>query len=100
MTSVRMTNMRTICAAAMIAILAGPAFAQTTKAPSGPPAAAPKSHHEIEEEREAEKAYKNSLSNIPDKPAADPWGNARGVDAPKAAAKTPAKPAKTGSTAN
>jgi hypothetical protein len=94
--------MRIIFAAAMIAIVAGPAFAQINggKAPSGPPPPPAKSRQEIEAERAAERAYKDSLGNIPDKPAADPWGNARGVDAPKAAAKTPAKPAKTGSTAN
>jgi hypothetical protein len=92
--------MRVIFAAAMIVILAGPAFAQINggKSPPGPPA--PKSRQEIEAERAAERAYKDSLGNIPDKPAADPWGNARSIDAPKAAAKAPAKPAKTGSTAN
>jgi hypothetical protein len=92
--------MRVICAAAMIVMLAGPAYAQTSKAPPGPPPPPPKSHQEIEAERAAERAYKDSLSNIPDKPAADPWGNARSVDAPKAAVKTPAKRAKTGNAAN
>jgi hypothetical protein len=94
--------MRVIFAAAMIAILAGPAFAQLNggKAPPGPPPPAPKSRQEIEAERAAERAYKDSLGNIPDKPAADPWGNARGVEAPKAAVKTPAKRAKTDSPAN
>jgi hypothetical protein len=92
--------MRVICAAAMIVMLAGSAYAQTSKAPPGPPPPPPKSHQEIEAERAAERAYKDSLSNIPDRPAADPWGNARGVDAPKAAVKTPAKRTKTGSAAN
>jgi hypothetical protein len=94
--------MRVIFAAAMIAILAGPAFAQLNggKASPGPPPPAAKSRQEIEAERAAEKAYKDSLGNIPDKPAADPWGNARGVDAPKAAVKPPAKRAKTDSPAN
>jgi hypothetical protein len=94
--------MRVIFAAAMIVILAGPAFAQINggKSPPGPPPPAPKSRQEIEAERAAERAYKDSLGNIPDKPAADPWGNARSIDAPKAATKAPAKPAKTGSTAN
>jgi hypothetical protein len=98
--------MKVICAAAVIAMLAGQAFAQG-KTP-GPPPPAPKSQQEIEAERAAEKAYKNSLRNIPDQPPADPWGNARSMDAPKAAATTPAakipaakkSPAKTGSTAN
>jgi hypothetical protein len=94
--------MRVIFAAAMIAMLAGPAFAQLNggKSPPGPPPPAPKSRQEIEAERAAERAYKDSLGNIPDKPAADPWGIARGVDAPKAAVKTPAKRAKTDSPAN
>jgi hypothetical protein len=94
--------MRVIFAAAMIAILAGPAFAQLNggKTPPGPPPPAAKSRQEIEAERAAERAYKDSLGNIPDKPAADPWGNARSLDAPKAAARTPAKRAKTDSTAN
>jgi hypothetical protein len=94
--------MRVICAAAMIAILAGPAYAQINggKAPPGPPPPPAKSRQEIEADRAAERAYKDSLGNIPDKPAADPWGNARSTEAPKSAAKTPAKPAKTGSTAN
>jgi hypothetical protein len=92
--------MRVFCAAAIIALLAGPAYAQssgehvqrygeTSKA---------KSAQEIESEKQADKAYSNSLSNIPDKAPTDPWGNARSADAPKqpatkAASKaTPAKP--------
>jgi len=61
----------------------------------------PKSPNEIAAEREAEKSYKRSLSNIPDQAPVDPWGNARAAEAapkeaPKAHAKavqaTPAKP--------
>jgi hypothetical protein len=84
---------RIICAAAVIATLAGPAYGQISgqnKTP-GPPPAPPKSQQEIEAERAAERAYKNSLRAIPDQPPADPWGNARSLEAPKAAAK--AKPA-------
>lgn len=95
--------MRVFLAAAMIALLAGSAYAQSQvkgQTP-GPPPAAPKSQQEIEADRAAERAYKNSLGNIPDQPAADPWGNARSVDAPKAAAKAaPAKPRKAVGTAN
>jgi hypothetical protein len=91
--------MRVFLAAAMIALLAGSAYAQSDSQlkghTPGPPPAAPKSQQEIEADRAAERAYKNSLRNIPDQPAADPWGNARGVEAPKAAAKAaPAKPKK------
>jgi hypothetical protein len=94
--------MRAFLAVAIIAIMAGPAYGQA-KSPPGPPPPPPKSQQEIKAERDAEEAYKKSLGNISDKPAADPWGNARSTDAPKAAAKTPAAkkpPAKTGSTAN
>ena len=92
--------MRVIYAAAMIAILAAPAYGQG--APPGPPPAPPKSRSEIDAERTADQRYKDSLKNIPDKPAADPWGIARGADTPKVTAKAhPAKPpAKTGNTTN
>jgi hypothetical protein len=98
--------MKLIFAAAAVAMLTVPAYAQSQGrgAPPQPPAAAPKSPQEIEAERAAEQAYKKSLGNIPDQPAADPWGSARGVDASRTAAKTPAagkKPqSKTGSNAN
>jgi hypothetical protein len=98
--------MRTVGVAAMILMLAlaRPAYAQSNvkgQTP-GPPPPAPMSPQEIQAERAAEKAYKSSLGNIPDQPAADPWGNARSMDAPKAVPKAhPAKsPAKTGGTAN
>jgi hypothetical protein len=94
--------MRFFCAAAMmIALLAGPAYAQTQIPRYGEIKGA-KTPKEIEEERAAEKAYKRSLGNIPDQAPTDPWGNARSVSEPKAGAKTaPAKPqAKTGGAAN
>ena len=45
---------------------------------------------QIEKEQAVDRAYKDSLKKIPDAKPADPWGNARSTDAPKAAAKTPA----------
>jgi hypothetical protein len=78
--------------AMMIAVLAGPVYGQS-KTP-GPPPAPAKSQQEIEAEKAAEKAYRKSLSNIPDKPPADPWGIARGADQPEKVTKTPG-PAKT-----
>jgi hypothetical protein len=94
-------RMRLICAAAMIAMLAGPAYAQSQLKGQPPqPPKAPMSQQEIEAERAADRAYKKSLGNIPDQPPADPWGIARGADAPKSAAKVPAKPAKTGGSAD
>ncbi|MGZ5872292.1 MAG: hypothetical protein ACXWKP_09285 [Bradyrhizobium sp.] len=92
--------MRVLRAAAMIALfLAGPAYAQrgAPAAPQDPP----KSPSQIESEKAADRAYKNSLGNIPDKPPADPWGAARAVEPPKSAAKDPpAKRTKASSTTN
>ena len=91
--------MRVFRAAAIIAlILAGPAYGQGKGAPAAP-AEPPKSPQQIESEKAADSAYKRSLGNIPDQPPADPWGDARGADAPKAAAKVQTKRTKTGSTA-
>jgi len=91
--------MRVLGAVAMIALLAGPAYAQQTPIPRYGDLTS-KTPKQIEEERAAEKAYKKSLGNIPDQTTpSDPWGNARSASEPKAAAKTPpAKPqAKAGS---
>jgi hypothetical protein len=96
-------RMRVICAAAMIAMLAGPAYAQG-KPPTLEEMMDAKTPDQIQKEQAADKAYKDSLKKIPDaKTPADPWGNARSADAPKATAKTPAakkSPAKIGNTAN
>jgi hypothetical protein len=90
--------MKLVFAVAMIAMLAVPAYAQSQNSKDPP-----KSPREIEAERAAEQAYKKSLSNIPNQPPADPWGNARSMDAPKIAAKTPQakkSPVKPGGTPN
>jgi hypothetical protein len=94
--------MRVLCAAAMIALLAGPAYAQQKSVPKYGEVTPDKTRSEIEQDRTAERAYKRSLGNIPDQGPTDPWGNARSVDAPKAVAKpSAAKPrTKTGATAN
>ena len=89
--------MRVIYAAAMVALLAGPAGAQFG-AKAKDPAAASKSPQEIAAERAAEKAYKKSLSNIPDQGPTDPWGAMRSDNPPKEP--SPAKRAATGSTKN
>lgn len=97
--------MKVLRAAAMIALLAGPAYAQDHVQRYGEPDKE-KSNNEIRDEKAAQKAYQDSLGNIPAKGASDPWGNARAIDAPKAAPKHTTKtstakpPAKTGSTAN
>jgi hypothetical protein len=77
--------MRVLCAAAMAALLAGPAFAQGKGGGKDPPPA--KTQTEIDADRAAETAYKKSLGNIPDQAPADPWGGARSLEAPKAADK-------------
>jgi hypothetical protein len=88
--------MKVLCAAALIALLTGPAYAQMPNINL-----APEVKSQTPEEKEAEaardKAYKESLKKIPDaKGPADPWGNVR-TDQPKAAGKPKTK---TGSTVN
>jgi hypothetical protein len=93
--------MRVFCAAAVIALLAGPAYAQTQAPIPRYGDDKGKSPQDIAAEKEAEKAYKKSLSNIPEQAPTDPWGNVRSNSPPKAVAKdAPVKRAKTGGTAN
>jgi hypothetical protein len=90
--------MRILAAAAFIALLTVPAYAQMPQInllqdmPS-------KTQEQKDAEESRDKAYKESLRKIPDaKAPADPWGNVR-TDAPKASAS--AKPrTKTGSNGN
>ena len=91
--------MRIFGAAAVIVLLAGPAYAQTPNVNLIPELAS-RSPEEKEADAVREKAYKESLKKIPDaKASSDPWGSVRSTDTPKAAA--PAKPrTKTGSTTN
>src|ERR1700690_2053903 len=95
--------MRILSVAAVIMLLASPAFAQLP--PMNLLADRPsKTQDEKDAEAARDKAYQDTLKKIPDgKPPADPWGNVRSTDAPKAPAKAAAsaKPkTKTGSTAN
>ncbi len=95
--------MRVFRVAGLIMLLASPAFAQMP-----PMNLLQDKPGKTQEEKDAEavrdKAYQDSLKKIPDaKPPADPWGNVRSADTPKAPAKAAAsaKPkTKTGSTAN
>ena len=91
--------MKVFRAAALIALLAGPAYAQTPSL-NLMPEVKTRTPEEKEQDAIREKAYKESLKKIPDsKSSSDPWGTVRNSDAPKAAA--PAKPkTKTGSSAN
>ena len=90
-------------AAAIIALLAGPAVAQDKPIPRYGDLGKAKTWGEMEQEKETEKAYKRSLGNVPDKGPVDPWGNTRNVGEPKGDAKAAAKTApaktKTGETA-
>ncbi len=79
--------MRVFYAAAVLALMAGPALAQSIPKYGEAPKA--KSPQEIASEREAEKAYKRSLGNIPEQKSADPWGTVRSDSAPKTVAKDP-----------
>jgi hypothetical protein len=102
--------MRVLRAAAVIALLAGPAYAQEKIPQYGEIDKPDKTQTQIDADKAAERAYKNSLGNIPDKGPSDPWGAVRSDNAPKPAAKAPTKSAaktapakpqtKTGSTAN
>ncbi|QOZ44244.1 hypothetical protein XH89_12655 [Bradyrhizobium sp. CCBAU 53340] len=90
--------------AAVLAVLAGPAFAQD--APHINLLADTPSKTEDEKAADAarDKAYKETLKKIPDaKTSNDPWGGMRSdppkQPAPKAAASTPKKP-KAGTAAN
>ena len=97
--------MRVFRVVAAVTLLAGPAYAQAPIQKYGDPDK-PKTPQQIEGERSAERAYKNSLGNIPNQGPTDPWGNVRSEKAPKAADKAatkaaPAKPrTRTGGTVN
>ncbi len=89
-------RVRIFCAAAMLTLLAGPAFAQLgSVSDKKAEPDKPKTQQQIESERAAEQAYKKSLGNIPDQGPGDPWGGARGLDTPKAAGKPAATKAAT-----
>jgi hypothetical protein len=93
--------MRVFYAAAVIALLAGPAFAQSQSIPKYGETDKTKSPQELAAEKQAEQAYKRSLGNIPEQKSSDPWGTVRSESAPKAVAKdAPAKRAKAAGTAN
>jgi hypothetical protein len=78
-------RVRAFIAAAIIAALAGPALAQQAPIQRYGEKDKERSFNEKEQEKEAERAYKRSLGNVPEKGPVDPWGNARTVEAPKPA---------------
>ncbi|NVN86308.1 MAG: hypothetical protein HXX15_09505 [Rhodopseudomonas sp.] len=93
--------MRVFWAVAMIALLAGPAAAQTEAVQKYGEPDKEKTAGQIEAEKRAERAYQRSLGNVPNAGPTDPWGNLRGDGAPKTAAKpAPAKRTKPANPAN
>jgi hypothetical protein len=80
-------RVRAFITAAVIAALAGPAWAQQKPVQRYGEKDKDKTWGEMEQEKETERAYKRSLGNVPDKGPVDPWGNARNVGEPKADAK-------------
>lgn len=94
--------MKVFHAAAVVALLAGPAYAQTQPVPKYGEVDKDKTPREKEAERESERSYQRSLRNIPEKGGTtDPWGNVRSDSTPKTATRSaPGKPAKTGNAAN
>jgi hypothetical protein len=81
--------MRVLRAAAVFALLVGPAYAQEAPHINLMPDVPSKTQEERDADQVRDKAYKESLKKIPDaKVSADPWGNVR-TDPPKAAANTP-----------
>ncbi len=78
--------MRVLCAAAVVmALLAGgPAYAQQDDhVQRYGEKDKEKTREQIQAEKDADRAYKRSLRNIPDKGPVDPWGSVRATDAPK-----------------
>jgi hypothetical protein len=93
--------MRAFRLATVVMLLASPAFAQIPNLNLLQDNKPAKSQEEKDAEAARDKAYQDSLKKIPDaKAPADPWGNVRSTDAPKAAASSAKPKTKTGSSAN
>ncbi len=74
--------MKVLRAAALVALLTGPAYAQMPDINLIPEMKS-KTPEEIERDKQLDKAYKDSLRKIPDaKAASDPWGGMRNSDSP------------------
>jgi hypothetical protein len=65
--------MRVFATAFVIALLAGPAYAQTGHVPTYGEPDKEKSLQQIQAEKDAQSAYHRSLGNFPDKGPTDPW---------------------------
>lgn len=80
--------MKIFRAAALLALLTGPAYGQMPGANLIPEDKS-RTPDEIERDKMNDKAYRESLRKIPNaKAASDPWGNVRGADSRKPAAQS------------
>jgi hypothetical protein len=95
------SGMKIFRAAAILFLLASPAYAQAPHLNLVPELTS-RTPEEKEQDAIKDKAYRESLKKIPDaKGSSDPWGNMRSADTPKTSAKPVAKTrVKTGSTTN
>ena len=83
---------RILGAVAVVALLAGAASAQQRPAAYGETDKA-KTPSEIAAEKEADRAYRRSLGNIPEQKSTDPWGTVRSDNSTQKADKAqPSKP--------
>lgn len=85
--------MKILRAAVIFALFATPAFAQTPNVNLIPELPS-KTPEQIEQDKQLQREYRNSLRKIPDAKASnDPWGSVRSTDAPVAPrAKPKSKP--------
>lgn len=86
--------MKILHAAVMFALFATPALAQTPNVNLIPEIPS-KTPEQIEQDKQLQRQYRDSLRKIPDAKASnDPWGSVRSTEAPAAAprAKPKAKP--------
>jgi hypothetical protein len=80
--------MKIVGVVVVMALVAGPAWAQIVPKYGEPDPE--KTKADIAAEKEAERAYRRSLDNIQEQKSSDPWGTVRVDGASKAAAKAPA----------
>ena len=78
--------MKIFRAAALLALLAGPAYGQMGNMNLIPSDNKSRTPEEIEKDKATDKAYRDSLRKIPDTRVNDPWGSVRGSDSRKTAA--------------
>jgi hypothetical protein len=86
-------RVRAFIAAVIIAALAGPVWAQQKPVQRYGEKDKDKTPNELQQERDAERAYQRSLGSVPEKGPVDPWGIARSAETPKGDAKAAAKTA-------